>query len=369
MFLKGANYMESHPSKNSNKLTRSTESLKAVLSWLEMVNDHIAIIIWNDDKEVIYVSNNFKDITDLKPIEMYGYEWLTAYSKEATDEINLILNEQKHKETETIKECHYNGRSIRYTYGKIEVNGHYYLICQLKHISYITQLEKKLSKLQQGLIHLEKMAITGEFSAGLVHEIRNPLTSLKGFLQLVQAGIDQKEQYYNVMIQEIEKIESITTELLTMSRPFKERRRNELLKEMIEDTIIIMKLQTKFNRLSFEVNCNDTSYIYCNKQEIKQVLINLLKNAAEAMNMQGKIIVNVFETEETVILQVIDEGKGVSRDAIYEIGKPFYTTKESGTGLGLVITKEILKLHHATLNISSQSGQGSKFEIVFPRNE
>lgn len=359
--------MEYDFSNEIKKLAQSTVTFSDVCSWLEIVNDDLAFIVWSKNKNVIYVSKNIEQLINIKLDDVYGDNWKKSLPEQMIVHINIILHELKFKKTTEIETFKCHKKLVQYKIGHLEMNGTPYVFCQIKDISNMIILENKLKKLEHSFVHAEQMAIAGEFSAGIVHEIRNPLTSLKGFLQLVQAGIEQKEEYYQVMIQEIDKIESITTDLLTMSKPFNDQMESVLLINLIKDTIIIMKLQDKFNEIVFEVNCNEEVTIFCNEQKIKQVLINLFKNASEAMNFHGEIIINVIDTDESVRLEIIDQGGGVSDDVIYEIDKPFYTTKETGTGLGLVITKYILEAHQAALNITSEEGKGSNFEITFPK--
>lgn len=355
--------MEDDCFKCRNDLTPVYELCQSLFSFLDKVsNDEFSIIVWNERKEVIYVSKTIDRLIGMKRDELYGKKWM----KTLRGNERLIVNEFLSSEE---KESHtYKDNLIEYIFSHIKFHNKRYPICHIRSKQYIKRLEEKIDEYQDRIIHTEKMAIAGEFATGLVHEIRNPLTALKGFLQLIQAGIDQKEEYYRVMIEEIEKIELITTELLTMSKPFSSKQKAVSLKKMIDDTIIVMELQEKYRQISFNIKCNEEITIQCNEQQIKQVLINLFKNASEAMEMCGNIFVNVCETDDSIELEIIDEGEGFPDDTIFELGKPFYTTKKSGTGLGLVITNQILESHGATMSICSERGEGSKFKIVFPKN-
>src|SRR5690625_2468842 len=232
-------------------------------------------------------------------------------------------------------------------------------ICQFKNESYIKKLEKMV-------VESEKLILAAQLSAGLVHEIRNPLTSLKGFLQLIQSGVQQKEEYYRVMIGEIDKLEKITTELLQMAKPLKKQMKMEYVKELIEDVAFMLDTQSSFKDVNLEIKCDPTIQIVCNASQIKQVLINLILNAAEAMTNKGTIYLHTYIKNQFVIMDIIDEGEGITPEVINELYEPFFTTKEQGTGLGLIITQHLLDLHQAKLEVRPNKQKGSTFTILLP---
>lgn len=233
---------------------------------------------------------------------------------------------------------------------------------------YFAYFENKttLDDLYDYLEENEKQMTTAWLAAGLVHEIRNPLTSLKGFLQLLQAGVNQKEEYYHVMINEVEKLEEMTNELLLMAKPHKSDKQIESVQQLIEDVVFIMRTQTDLRNINFELKIEDTLFIDCKANRIKQVLINLLKNSAEAMDYHGHITIDIYEKADKVYICVTDEGKGMEMDQLKEAGTPFYTTKENGTGLGLVIIKRILENHNGGYSFHKNDDQGVTVTVHLP---
>lgn len=215
----------------------------------------------------------------------------------------------------------------------------------------------------------EKLNVVGELAAGIAHEIRNPLTSLKGFIQLMQPSLDKKKQSYTgVMMSELERIEQIVTELLLLARPqsveFEEKNLKELLKHV--RTLMNTKAVMSGTEVVLDYRC-DVQCIYCEENQLKQVFINLLKNAIEAMPAGGtiKMVAETYE-DENIRVCVIDEGEGISEEHLQKLGEPFYTTKEQGTGLGLMISKKIIKEHSATMVFRSPPGEGTTADIVLP---
>lgn len=219
---------------------------------------------------------------------------------------------------------------------------------------------------EEMLIRSEKMSVAGQLAAGVVHEIRNPLTSLKGFVDLLQAGIDRKDEYYKIMIDEIEKIETISSELLFISKPLTDKRSDQLVKGMLEDVITLLNTQAKTYNIKLDLQIDDDFIVYCDRTQMKQVFINLIKNAIEEMADGGVIIISVSEKQQKCSVAIIDQGPGIPDHLIHKIKEPFFTTKKEGTGLGLMITSKIVENHHGEFNIRKNLDKGSTFEIILP---
>ncbi|MDC3415018.1 ATP-binding protein [Aquibacillus sp. 3ASR75-11] len=223
---------------------------------------------------------------------------------------------------------------------------------------------------EEMMIRSEKMSVAGQLAAGVAHEIRNPLTSLKGFLQLLQAGIDSKEEYYTIMKEEIEKIETITSELLFVSKPMTEVKKVELLSTLLNDVVTLLQAQAKLFTIEIQVNIHKEIFVYCDRLQIKQVFINLIKNAVEEMQESGgKIQIIADATASICTIDIVDEGPGIPNNIIDKLKEPFFTTKKHGTGLGLMITSQILEKHDGNLEILQNQGKGSTFRVILPLHE
>ncbi|WP_182199246.1 ATP-binding protein [Paraliobacillus salinarum] len=219
---------------------------------------------------------------------------------------------------------------------------------------------------EEMLIRSEKMSVAGQLAAGVAHEIRNPLTSLKGFIQLLQAGIERKEAYYSIMVDEIEKIDTITSELLFISKPMTDNKKLEAITPMLHEVVTLLNTQAKRKNIEIELIVTKELAILCDRSQIKQVFINLIKNAIEAMSKDGSIIIEVLSSEEHCYIKIIDQGPGIPRHLIHKINEPFFTTKKDGTGLGLMISNKIIKNHEGTIDIQTIKGNGSVFSICLP---
>jgi two-component system, sporulation sensor kinase A len=214
----------------------------------------------------------------------------------------------------------------------------------------------------------EKLALVGQLAAGIAHEIRNPLTSIKGFIQLFKSKYTSEEEYFNLVLSELDRINFIVGEFLVLAKPtavvFKEKE----LQHLIKDVVTLINTQAIMNNIQIFVEFeSDVPMIVCEENQLKQVFINILKNSIEAMPNGGMIDVKVkVKEKDKVSICFIDQGSGIPKDRIPTLGEPFYTTKEKGTGLGLMTSYRIIETHEGELKISSKMNEGTTVEVILP---
>ncbi|HLR42467.1 MAG TPA: ATP-binding protein [Pseudogracilibacillus sp.] len=244
---------------------------------------------------------------------------------------------------------------------KLIVNNESFVQIILKDITYIKQLEQKVYE-------NEKTMQSAIFAMGMIHEFRNPLTSIRGFLQLLQAGVKQEAAYYNVMINEVDKLEQISNSLLQLSKPYESKQDNVAVSSLMEDVIFLFQTQVMMRDVLFQVDIEEDMICHCNTTQIKQVFLNLIKNAAEAIEYDGLIQIKAYKTEdeEQAVIEIIDNGVGVSEDIVREMRTPFYSTKKDGTGLGLAISYGLLDEHGGTLTFANRDHGGMIATITLP---
>lgn len=228
----------------------------------------------------------------------------------------------------------------------------------------ITEKKEQTEKL---LLKSEKLALLGQMAAGIAHEIRNPLTSIKGFIQLFKSNHIQ-EEYYNIVLSELDRINSIVGEFLVLSKPSASIFVEKDLNDLMRDVITIMSTQSSLNNVQIYAEFDSNlPMICCEEAQLKQVFLNLFKNAIEAMPDGGNIYLKVKDYGKgTILIQVIDEGVGIPPERIPTLGEPFYTTKEKGTGLGLMTCYKIIESHKGQLSIHSEVNKGTTIDIVIP---
>ncbi|MCM3024953.1 PAS domain-containing sensor histidine kinase [Heyndrickxia ginsengihumi] len=224
--------------------------------------------------------------------------------------------------------------------------------------------------LQEKLRKSDTLNIVGELAAGIAHEIRNPMTALKGFIQLLQSSIEEDHTlYFNIITSELARIESIITEFLVLAKPQAIQFQHQDIRKIMSDTIDLLNAQALMHNI--EIDCHYPYQLpnaFCEGNQMKQVFINMIKNAIEVMPNGGKIEITIRydEREQMIHTMIRDEGDGIPPDKIAKLGEPFYTTKERGTGLGLMISYKIIKEHRGRINVESEVGVGTTFHIYLP---
>ncbi|MBD3921194.1 PAS domain S-box protein [Paenibacillus sp. PR3] len=222
-------------------------------------------------------------------------------------------------------------------------------------------------KNEELLINSEKLYVAGQLAAGIAHEIRNPLTSLKGFLQLISSGRGSGKNYFDIMKSELNRIESIVSEMLMLSKPQVYELTHQDTRRVLYDVVTLLEAQAALHDTQIVVDAGkEPLWIFGVENQIKQVFINILKNAIEAMVDGGKISVHCRLEGESVIVQIADQGPGISQEQLSKMGQPFYTTKDKGTGLGLMVTYKIIDNHNGTVTAHSEMGEGAIFTILLP---
>ena len=239
-------------------------------------------------------------------------------------------------------------------------------------------------KLEEQVRRTDRLASLGTLSAGMAHEIKNPLVSIKTFTQLLPERYDDKEfrdTFSDLLGQEVTRIDSIVNRLLHFSRPAKARLVELHLHELLDNSLRLVEQQLRRCNIHLERDfAADLDLIRGDADLLSQTLINFFLNAVEAMGNSGTLSVATSRTApgwlvsredsgavaECVRVTISDTGHGISRADLSRIFDPFYTTKTNGTGLGLSVSHGIIQEHGATVDVESTEGKGTTFHIVFP---
>ena len=225
-----------------------------------------------------------------------------------------------------------------------------------------------IKQAEQQLLRSEKLSIAGQVAAGLAHEIRNPLTSLKGFLQLMAVNKRESEEYLSIMMAELSRIEVILGELLMLAKPQADRFTKHDLTALLGEAVALLKTQAVLYNIEIAVTtASDLPMVSCDPAQIKQVFHNFLKNAIEAMPKGGRISLDArLAGPDRVLVRFADEGCGMAEERVAAFGEPFYTTKEKGTGLGSLVSKKIIENHCGELRVQSVLNAGTVIEVYLP---
>lgn len=228
--------------------------------------------------------------------------------------------------------------------------------------------EKKYHTLINSLSRLsEKHATAGQLAAGIAHEIRNPITVIKGFLQLLMGENDGSKVYFDIIYSEIERIEVILKELMVLAKPSKQKYERVNLQVLLDQVVTLMVPHANLNNIQIDKQFDFTkTCILGDNNQLKQVFINYLKNAIEAMpdggilRIHGSLIVGGL-----VKISICDQGSGIPQEILKQIGQPFFSTKENGTGLGMLVSGQIIKEHKGDIYIESDTN-GASIHVKLP---
>lgn len=220
-------------------------------------------------------------------------------------------------------------------------------------------------KSEEAIIRSEKLSLIGQLAAGIAHDIRNPLTSLKGFVHLLKS---KNADYVDVMMEELEHINYVVNEFMTLAKPHLNYYMESNPGELVQSVIGFLQPHAHLYNVQIQLDMDpDIPVIYCIPDQIKQVLINILKNAIESMLHGGLIQISVRnDLNQKLIICVQDQGVGISEDKLTQLGEPFFTTKANGTGLGLMVCKRIIHSHDGELSIQSEINHGTTVQIELP---
>ncbi|MBT2758698.1 PAS domain S-box protein [Mesobacillus foraminis] len=228
----------------------------------------------------------------------------------------------------------------------------------------ITQIRETEERLRR----TEKLSVVGELSASVAHEIRNPLTSLKGFVQLLKMEDEKHQSYYQIMLDELNRINHIVGELLLLAKPQRIQYTKADIQTILYDVISLLKTEASLHNIQIDFEFLDKKLeIECEPNQLKQLFINLIKNAIEASASGDTVLISIeLSNEENVVVKVKDNGCGISDEFLKRLGEPFYSSKEKGTGLGLTVSFKIVESHNGDIRFNSLANQGTEVLVELP---
>lgn len=241
-------------------------------------------------------------------------------------------------------------------------------------LGYLVSFEniEKLKELERKSMQLESWLAEKEIAASYVHELKNPLFSIRGFLQILRqsfADDDKRKEYTDIAINELDRMNNLLNEYLSKYKEHNTpKAQNGIsIKKVIEEVVASFQHSLQLKGISYEFEFeNEEILVQINKEQLMQVLINIIQNSIEAMNKGADLSIKVFRKDNWACVEIKDEGVGIKQDEMDKIFAPFFSTKENGTGLGLYITKRIVDSNGGSINIESTEGKGTTTYLKFP---
>lgn len=354
----------------TSRLKESAEELRSTKQYLESFVNHTsdAIHVSRLDGSVIQVNHAFETMYGWDEEEIIGAELDNVpeeYGEEFEGVLKTVLQGGSVADLETVRYAK-NGEPFDVSLTVSSIRDEREEIVAVATISRNITARKHTEEL---LRRSEKLSAVGQLAAGVAHEIRNPLTTLRGFVQLQQKQEALSPSYLPIMLSELDRINYIVSEFLVFAKPQAERFRNAQVADIIRDIALLLDSEARLNNVSIDIRCDDRlPDIYCESNQLKQVFLNLLKNGMEAMPGGGlmKVEAQLAPDGDELVLKFIDEGQGIPEEQLARIGEPFYSTKENGTGLGLMVSQQIIANHKGTMRFESRIGEGTCIEIRLP---
>ncbi|MFP3390028.1 ATP-binding protein [Brevibacillus sp. SIMBA_040] len=214
----------------------------------------------------------------------------------------------------------------------------------------------------------EKLNLISELAASVAHEVRNPLTVVRGFVQLLgEETKPHKNEYIKLVLNELDRAEFIISDYLNLAKPQAEVKDRLDITLIVREVSALMASYAVINGIEIVTSTKAEMFIYSNSSKVKQALMNLMKNGIEAMQECGGVLyIKVEQVDAHIIITIRDEGSGMSKEQIAQIGLPFYSTKEKGTGLGLMVTCRIIEAMEGSVKIKSELGKGTVVTVRLP---
>ncbi|AOC56947.1 MULTISPECIES: ATP-binding protein [Bacillus] len=344
---------------------------------LNRITDNLQEIVFetNEKGEIIFLNQAWTQMTGYDIDECLGTMYNQYFDQEERVVQHLLSVIKEHKDAGRVELqlLHKEGKKVwGDVHYKLYFDEHHQFTGGIGTVADITKQKQAKLELersnQQLQMQAQKLAVAGQIAAGIAHEVRNPLTSVNGFLQLMKTQYPERTDYFDIIFSEIKRIDFVLSELLVLAKPQAVHFQEVQLHELLEQVITLLKTNAVLSNIDLKqpFKKQDAGAILADANQMKQLFINLIKNAIEAMPEGGSIYISTEKVLNEWKITIQDEGKGMSEEDIQKIYDPFFSTKKEGTGLGLTICATILKDHHGRMDVSSELGKGAAFQIYLP---
>lgn len=220
------------------------------------------------------------------------------------------------------------------------------------------------------LVKAEKLQIVSHLAASISHEVRNPLTVTRGFIQMLSEDVSPqtKVKYASIALQELDRATDVINDYLTFAAISPENTDRLRVSDEIKHVVNSIKPLAIKNRVDLKISVFDDKsyYIVGESKKFQQCLFNIVKNGIESMSVEGELSIHVHHAASTIQIKIQDEGIGMSQEQIGRLGEPYFTTKNTGTGLGMMVSYSVIKSMEGTIYVSSAQGKGTCFALNLP---
>jgi len=226
----------------------------------------------------------------------------------------------------------------------------------------------ELMKLRQEIGAMERLSLVGQMAASITHEIRNPMAVIRGFVQLMKERRNEQllEQYYDVILEELDRANGIIDDFLSLAQNRIVEKEACRIEQVVRELTPLLWAEANLRGITIQLDLDEhTPELMLNRKEMKQLLLNLVRNGMDAMEEKGTLTLASSRSSEGVQLRITDTGSGIAKDQMPRLFEPFFTTKKSGTGLGLAVCLSIMERHDGSIEVNSEEGKGTTFSLSF----
>ncbi|QGG54265.1 ATP-binding protein [Paenibacillus sp. B01] len=361
----------------SHNLLRHTGELRAASEENERIKDQLESIIQNTADSIVIIGLDFRLLKVNRAFcQMFGYTEEEALCKDIRELVHPQHSVYEEAELarlvsgELLPPAEEEWRHRCGTYIRVSCSLNALRDAQGEAWGFVSVVRdiSSRSQMEELLLRSEKLTTVGQLAAGVAHEIRNPLTTLRGFLQLQQETGKLSLRHNDIMLAELDRINLIVGEFLILAKPQAARFQVKDVRYVLGDVISLLDSEGHLKNAVFHTRfTREPCLVSCEENQLKQVFINIIKNAIEAMPAGGNVTFDIDHPHEgEVAICITDEGIGIPEDIIPRIGDPFFTAKETGTGLGIMVSQRIIQSHKGSMRIASKLGEGTSVTVLLP---
>ncbi|WP_422659466.1 ATP-binding protein [Paenibacillus sp. EC2-1] len=344
-------------------MLRKQNSQLHILNQMLLDTNYYGVMITDVEGKIVQINDICMNILSLNSEDKDAYLGSSVF---AIHEVGCYFSHVIEHQTQCIGEeilITDNGNVRYYILDVLPVYNHYGVLTRVAgSLRDITEMKNT----EEVLRNTEKLVFAGQIAVSIAHEVRNPLTTVKGMLQL--SNQDANLRHYKLIMSEIERMNLIVGEFLILGKPqaihFKQEQCDTILREVLS----VFGIQAALNHVVIRTECVQSPVITCDRNQIKQIFLNILKNSIEALPFGGNIDIILYEERGYQVISFVDNGSGMTEEVLQRIGEPFHTTKSEGNGLGMMIVQKILNTHKGHMLISSTVGEGTTVKIHLPLN-
>jgi len=347
----------------NNMKDYTTKLLETMDSGVISVNKQNLIKTFNRKSEQIFqltkeevIDKNAEEILPIQVKDKSIYQLGLREGEKIEEEIELITKNHARKILEV---------NTSLLSGESDQTGG--MVILVRDISRIKRLSEEINR-------NKRLASLGKLSSGIAHEIRNPLSSIRGLAQFLFQSCtenDERKTDLKIILDEVDRLNQLINEILDFSRPQKLDISQFSIQEMIKELVQLLKLESKEKEISFQLTLTQKEqFIDADRNQVRQALMNILLNSIQAIPQKGEIIISLEKTtlknEDMIQIMVQDNGIGIDSTDLFHIFDPFFTTRSEGSGLGLSIAYNIIEMHQGIIKVESEKGKGTKMSLFLP---